>query len=135
MIVVHDVLPLRIYHAIPMNQVQVLKTGKEAPQHLPIPLFRPSSFTDSPDCLLSSNLSKRTTLRRSLAIEAGRVPDASNVPLPGGTSRREIRLLRETRSVFEYLYQHPLALKFTDKGQPYSFPRIAVLGYVDQVGG
>jgi hypothetical protein len=81
-------------------------------------------------------ISKRTILRPSLAGEGGRVPDASNdAPLPDDTSRREIRLLRETRRVLEYLYQHPLALIFTDKRQPYSFPKIAVLGNIDQFGG
>jgi hypothetical protein len=71
-----------------------------------------------------------------LAVEAVRVPDESNAPLPpDDTSRIEMRLLRETRSVLEYLYRHPLALMFTDKGQPYSFPRIAVLGNVNQIGG
>ena len=69
-----------------------------------------------------------------MAVETGRVPDASNAPLPADTSRKEIRLLRETRSVLEYLYQHPLALIFTGKGQPHSFPKIAVLGNVNQIG-
>ena len=68
-------------------------------------------------------------------VEAGRVRDVGNTPLPAVTSRIEIRLLRETRSVLEYLSQHPLTLSLTDKSQPYSFPRIAVLGNVNQIGG
>ena len=68
-------------------------------------------------------------------VEAGRVRDVGNTPLPAVTSRIEMRLLRETRSVLEYLSQHPLTSLLTDKGQPYSFPRMAVLGNVNQIGG
>ena len=130
-------------HAISINQVKCWKkTGKGASQHLPITPSRLSSSTDSRDISLSRKVydgflsSKCTTFRPSLVAEAGRVrEDVSNAPLSADTSRIEIRLLRETRSVFEYLCQHPSAFIFTDKGQLYSFPKIAVLRNIDQDSG
>ena len=127
-----------------IDQIQMLKnTGErgEAPQHLPATLFRPPSPADSADCLLPSNAyggfpnSKCTEVVPSLVVESGLVRDVvSNPPLLADISRIEIRLLRETRSVLEYLYQYQLALIFTDKDQSYSFPKMAVLGNVDQIG-
>jgi hypothetical protein len=53
-----------------------------------------------------------------------------NAPLLDDTSRIEMRLLSETRSVLEYLYRHSGVSVTMDKVLPYSFPKIAVLGNV-----
>jgi hypothetical protein len=69
--------------------------------------------------------------------DARDVAGTGNVPLLDITLRMQIRLLSETRSALEYLRQHLPTIRShdsTDKGQPYSFPKIAVLRVNYQIG-
>ena len=100
-----------------VNQVRDFErqSAKEVPQYPPHTL---SDTSSSPDSFRPINACGSSTCMVEdsgmLKVGATSSPDVSDVPLAADSSRMEMRLFKERRSVLEYLCQHVPTVRSLD---------------------